>query len=150
MNKKEQEKKYLQWYAIIGGMLGFCVLLAGILMMIGGVEIFGLNFPNNDSAPWGFSMIGALILIITIAPFADSQTKTKKQKIEEKDERNIEIRNLSSFYSYGFLMGFGVLALLFLTMLGYMNTVSFFTLAGIFIFSSGIQYISTLYLKRRM
>lgn len=138
--------KKLKYLASVGTMLGILLVSVGIVMAR--LEA-GTIFPNPKSAPWGFVLIGLLLIIVTIAPYFDEQKKTQRERIEEQDERNQSIFYQSGCYAYRFLMGVGTLVLLFLTMLGYMNKVSFFSLAGIFIVSSLLQLGYKYYLNQK-
>lgn len=123
--KQEQDCIKLKRLALIGCGIGVLMVLLGVMMNVFDLTLFGLSFPNIKSAPWGFILIGVLLIIVSIAPYVEEIHKTKQQRIEDHDERN----------AFSFLMGFGGLTLLFLTMLGYMNKVSFFVLCSVFILS---------------
>lgn len=140
-----KKERYLKMIALIVSGIGIVCILYGILM-----EVFQTIFPNMRSAPRGFGLLGALVLILALAPWLEEKTKTKRQQIEEEDERNLSNLYQSCFHSYSFLVGAGILALLFLTMLGYMNKVSFFTLCTIFIVSYFLQYIIQHILRKKM
>lgn len=133
--KQEQDCIKLKRLALIGCGIGVLMVLLGVMMNVFDLTLFGLSFPNIKSAPWGFILIGVLLIIVSIAPYVEEIHKTKQQRIEDHDERNLLILYRSSYYAFSFLMGFGGLILLFLTMLGYMNKVSFFVLCSVFILS---------------
>lgn len=67
MNRK---KVCLKNIAKIGGVLGIAFLLFGLSMIILKLDF---NFPNKSSAPWGFILVGVLIILISIAPLIESQ-----------------------------------------------------------------------------
>lgn len=147
MDKREKDLKALRILAIYGSILSCVLVVIGLCMILFELDF---NFPNKESAPWGFLLIGALGFIIAIAPYMETKSKTKQQYIEENDERNILILQKSSTIAYGLVVGLSTCALLFLTMLGYMNKVSFFILISIILLSEFVQILYKRHLEKTL
>lgn len=146
MNQK-RKNSLLTISLITGIILGTGLFLTGLAMMIFHVET---AFPNSGSAPYGFLLLGALLLFLSPCLWAAARYKTRQQEIEERDERNVAILHKSCFYAYFFCIIPGYFGLLFLALLGYLNRVSFLTFAVIFLLSTAVMLISDLYFKRKM
>lgn len=120
----------IMWFLVIVGALLF---LSGIILGIVGAEVLKIPFIRMDLVPMAVGFCGALLLAMGGGEILFEKYKTKKQHIEENDERNIIINQNAKSKAFDmmvFLFSFGLLAL---AMFGYMNKVSFFTLAGLFL-----------------
>lgn len=147
---QKENKRGLKGFAMIGSSIGIVMVFVGVMMVMFDDVRAAFPFPNIKSAPWGFVMVGILIVIVSIAPYVEEINKTKQQRIEDQDERNHFILYQSSYFAFSFLMGIGGIALLLLTMLGYMNQVSFFTICTIFILSYIFHLLVQYHLKKKM
>lgn len=133
----------------IGFMIVGIVFLAimGLMIAFGG-NIFGIDFPRNDTAYIGFGIVGFLNLLISFYFWAVS--KDKQLLIEDKDERNILIVSKASFIAFLFqniVLAYSIFILMFM---GYLNVASAFTFAGIIISGQLIQLISILYYRKKI
>src|SRR5699024_1721325 len=129
MRRKRIMRNNLLWSLIIVGVL---LTLSGIILGVVGAEVLNIPFVRMDLVPMAVGYCGVLLFAIGVSAITHEKHKTKKQHIEENDERNIIIsQNAKSkaFDLMTILFSFGLIAL---TMFGYMNKVSFFTLIGIF------------------
>jgi len=120
----------LSWSSVIVGIL---LTLFGIILGIVGAEVLKIPFIRMDLVPIAFGFCGILLFAMGGSEIMHEKYKTKKQHIEENDERNIIINQNAKSKAFDlmtFLFSFGLLAL---AMFGYMNKVSFFTLIGLFL-----------------
>ena len=91
-------------------------------------------FIRADLAPFGIGFLGVMLLLTGGTELLCK--KTRREMIEEKDERSAAIHNAASaaaFEAMNLLLG---TALVTLALLGYMNRVSFFTLIACYLFSN--------------
>lgn len=144
MNK--MRKQILKKYAILGTIVSIIMIGFGFCTA---VFDFAHIFPNPASAPIGFILVGVLFLLFSVAPWIESFKYNREEEIERNDERNRMIIYLACYYSYQGLLFIGILSLILLAMLGYMNKVSFFVLIAIFIISNIGFYVSKYYLNSR-
>lgn len=144
MNK--MRKQILKKYAVLGTGISIIMIGFGLYAVASDIKYV---FPNPTSAPIGFILVGVLSLLFSVAPWIESFKYNRAEEIERKDERNRMIIYLACYYSYQGLLFIGILSLILLAMLGYMNKVSFFVLITIFIISNIGFYVSKYYLNLR-
>lgn len=131
----------LQWSLVISGVLLF---LLGILLGIVGAEVLGIPFVRMDLVPFAIGFCGFLLTVVAGISIWEEKSKTKEQEIEEKDERNIKIRQNAKSKAFDLmtvLLSFGLLTL---ALFGYMNKISFFSLISVFFICQiyfGYQYL---------
>ncbi|WP_106497319.1 hypothetical protein [Lentibacillus sp. Marseille-P4043] len=113
--------------------IGVLLLLSGILLGVVGAEVLQIPFVRMDLVPIAIGFCGVLLLFSSGSAIIHEKYKTKEQRIEENDERNITINQNAKAKAFDLmtvLFSFGLLAL---AMFGYMNEVSFFSLAGLYL-----------------
>lgn len=79
-----------------------------------------------------------------------SSKKTREQEIEAKDERNIALGNAAKATGFEVFTSLFSIAILILALLGYMNTVSFFTLFAAFFIGQSAFIGRLWYLHKNM
>ncbi|WP_163580549.1 hypothetical protein [Gracilibacillus saliphilus] len=132
----------LSWSLIIMGVL---LTLSGIILRFVGAEVLKIPFVRMDLVPIAVSFCGILLFVMSGSAIIHEKYKTKRQHIEENDERNIIINQNAKSKAFDLmttLFSFGLLAL---AMFGYMNKVSFFTLIGLFLICQvywGYQFLT--------
>lgn len=135
------------YWILIG--VGAFLLLSGIILGFVGAEVLNIPFVRMDLVPIAIGFCGVLLIVSVGSALIHEKYKTKEQQIIENDERNITILRKAKSKTYDLmsvLFGFGLLTL---ALLGYMNKVSFFSIAGLYIISQlyfRYQYLS--YQKR--
>lgn len=110
-------------------------LVIGFIILLGGLFTYGLGFhellpiPRPDLLVVGTSLIGTMFIVVGTCSLA--MLTDKSLAIEENDERNIAIRNVSM--AYGFIVMSIALAIVTfaLIFMGYMNIVSAFSMIGV-------------------
>lgn len=135
-------------YSLI--VVGSTLLGLGIFLAIVGAEILNISFIRMDLVPWGFGLIGSLLLILGLATILTEKHKTKEDIIEENDERLITINERSKSKAYDLMVVIIPLTLLGLAMFGYMNVVSFFLLATVYFVCYGYFVFHLLRNKAKM
>jgi len=115
--------------AIIGGFL----ISGGFFMEFTDQKIISTVFERPDLVSIAVIFSGLLIGLLGVTNCMDEKFKTKLQRIEENDERNIKLNNYAKSKAFDFMSAIFSLGLLILALLGYMNKVSFFSLAGFYI-----------------
>ncbi|MED4287449.1 hypothetical protein P4678_30400 [Priestia megaterium] len=114
---------------------GIAMILLGILVTFPVAGEIRSKFIRPDLVSIAIIFTGVFLSFSGITAISTEKFKTKAQKIEEEDERNIKINQYAkskAFDLMSFLFGMG---LLFLALLGYMNKVSFFFLIGLYFVS---------------
>lgn len=117
--------------------VGVVLLLFGIFLWFVGAEVLNIPFVRMDLVPVAVGFCGILLLIMGGSAIAAEKYKTKKQQIEENDERIITIHQKSKSKAYDLMSTLFPMALLALAMFGYMNEVSFFLLVGVYLVCIG-------------
>lgn len=115
-------------------LLGAVFLAAGIALAFTAQDALAHVFIRADLAPFGIGFLGVMLLLTGGTELLCK--KTRREMIEENDERSAAIRNAASataFEAMNLLLG---TALVTLALLGYMNRVSFFTLIACYLFSN--------------
>lgn len=114
---------------------GIVIIFLGISVTLPIADELRSKFIRPDLVSIAIIFTGFLLSFSGITVISTEKFKTKAQKIEEEDERNIKINQYAkskAFDLMSFLFGMG---LLFLALLGYMNKVSFFSLIGLYFIS---------------
>ncbi|MFA1509362.1 hypothetical protein ACDN41_09055 [Priestia aryabhattai] len=114
---------------------GIVIIFLGILVTWPIADELRSKFIRPDLVSIAIIFTGFFLSFSGITVISTEKFKTKAQKIEEEDERNIKINQYAkskAFDLMSFLFGMG---LLFLALLGYMNKVSFFSLMGLYFIS---------------
>ncbi|MFB7157381.1 hypothetical protein [Lysinibacillus sp. NPDC056232] len=122
-------KNKLLWSMIIVGAL---LIIAGIILGVVGAELLNIPFIRMDLVPIGVGFCGVMLLGSGITELVDEKNKTKEQLIEEKDERNIELRQNAKSKAFDLMINLFGFSLPALAMFGYMNEVSFFSLIALY------------------
>src|SRR5690625_7789711 len=86
-----------------------------------------------DLVPLAVGFCGIFLFIISSLAIGYEKNKTREQQIEEKDERIISIHQIAKSKSFDLMAISFPFFLLALAMFGYMNKVSFFLLAGLYL-----------------
>lgn len=92
-------------------------------------------FIRPDLVSIAIIFTGVLLTFSGVTSISSESFKTKVQKIEENDERNIKINQFAKSKAFDFMSILFGIGLLFLALLGYMNKVSFFFLIGLYFIS---------------
>ncbi|WP_051556682.1 hypothetical protein [Alkalihalobacterium bogoriense] len=108
--------------------IGVAVGITSIILAVFGADILGISFIREELVPIAFGFLGVMLITMSVFQLIYEKTKTKKQYIEEKDERNILIHERAKSKAFDLIFVLFPLILLTLAILGYMNHVSFFTL----------------------
>lgn len=114
---------------------GVLLLFLGIILGIVGAEVLKIPFYRIDLVPIAVGFCGILLFISASSAVGYEKNKTKEQQIQEKDERMITIYLMSKSKSFDWIAIIFPFSLLALAMFGYMNKVSFFFLAGLYLVS---------------
>ena len=128
-------------------------LVAGMIIFLGGLFTYGLgvhkfiDVPRPDLIVVGTSLIGILLILMGSDMFAK---KTKEMEIEEKDERNIAIRNSAMASGFQTMTTLIVLVLFALIFTGYMNEVSCFSIIGAIVVGQIVFVLRLHYLEKHM
>jgi len=107
----------------------------GIYLGIVGAEILNIPFIRMDLVPFAVGFCGVLMFVMILPVLYYEKHKTVEQKIEENDERNQTIEHISKSKAFNVLATLFPFSLLGLAVFGYMNKVSFFLLAGVYLLS---------------
>ncbi len=132
----------LNWSLVI---VGAILSLVGIFSGFVGAEVLNLPFVRMDLVPIAVGFCGVLLVVISGSAIFYEKHKTQEQRIEENDERNITINQQAKSKAFDLMTVLFSFILLGLAMFGYMNKVSFFTLAGIFLIGQiyfGYQFLA--------
>lgn len=121
--------KLLRSFEIIGVLL----LLLSIFLAFVGAELLHIPFASMDLVPFALGFSGILLFITGRSAIAYEKNKTRDQLIEEKDERVITINQITKSKSFDLMAILFPFSLLTLAMFGYMNKISFFFLAGLYL-----------------
>jgi len=121
--------------------LGYFLVTSGIILVLLGIflgftdsSIFSkLQFVRVDLVPIAAAFLGGLLLIMGVIAIVEKKYKSEAQKIEENDERNIIINQKAKSKAFDLMLIALSLSLLTLAILGYMNVVSLFSIAGIYL-----------------
>ena len=127
-------------------LLGAVFLAAGIALAFTAQDALAHVFIRADLAPFGIGFLGVMLLLTGGTELLCK--KTRREMIEENDERSAAIHNAASaaaFEAMNLLLG---TALVTLALLGYMNRVSFFTLIGCYLLSNLIYSLRRAQLRR--
>ncbi|AMM94706.1 uncharacterized membrane protein HdeD (DUF308 family) [Peribacillus simplex] len=92
-------------------------------------------FIRPDLVSIAIIFTGVFLTFSGVTSISSERFKTKAQKIEENDERNIKINQFAKSKAFDFMSILFGIGLLFLALLGYMNKVSFFFLIGLYFIS---------------
>lgn len=112
---------------------GAILILLGILSKIADFEFWGIPFIRLDLVPIAISFLGILLLVMGVSVTISEKYKTETHKILENDERQVAINQKAKSKAFDLMLVVFSLSLLTLAMLGYMNVVSLFSLAGIYL-----------------
>lgn len=116
-------------------LIGVLLLLFGISLGWVGAEILNIPFHRMDLIPIAIGFCGVLIFFTCGSSIKYEKNKTKLQQIEEKDERLVTINLIAKSKSFNLISIMFPFCLLTLAMFGYMNKISFFVLAGLYLTS---------------
>ena len=119
--------------------VGVCVMLLGIVLYFLAGRGWTIPLARPDLVPWGVSFLGIIMIICGSAELFTK--KTKEEEINERDERNIALRNAAMATAFEVMNLFFGIGLVDLAMLGYMNRVSFFTLIILYLLSNAIYVL---------
>lgn len=126
--------KSLLILVIFGGIL----VLLGIVSGLTDFNFWRIPFIRMDLVPIAISFLGVLLLVMGVSAIISEKYKSQTQKTLENDERHIVINQKAKSKAFDLMVIAFSLSLLTLTMLGYMNLVSLFSLIGIYLI--GIVY----------
>ncbi|WP_080843935.1 hypothetical protein [Cytobacillus gottheilii] len=113
--------------------IGFLLLITGIILTIVGSEVLDIHFVRNDLVPIGLVGSGFMLLFGGIMVILDKKYKTKEDSIQENDERNIRIKQSAKAKAFDLLIVLFCFGLFTLALFGYMNKTSFFSLLGLYL-----------------
>lgn len=130
--------------------VGILLLLLGLSLGFIGVEFLKVAFIRMDLVPIAVGFLGVLIFLVASSAIGYEKNKSREQQIEEKDERIIQIHENSKSKAFDLMATTFPLVLLALVMFGYMNTVSFFFLAGLYLICICYYNYHLLLNKRKM
>ncbi|HIZ76078.1 MAG TPA: hypothetical protein H9669_00390 [Firmicutes bacterium] len=134
--------------------VSFGILTIGFLIFLGGLFLYGLGIhqllpiPRPDLFIWATSIAGIALIICGVCELFFK--KTREQEIEAKDERNIALGNAAKATGFEVFTSLFSIAILILALLGYMNTVSFFTLFAAFFIGQSAFIGRLWYLHKNM
>ncbi|KAF0818859.1 hypothetical protein KIS4809_2150 [Bacillus sp. ZZV12-4809] len=127
-----KNKLTLSWFITI---LGSFLLVSGIVLGAVGADVLNIPFDRLDLVPIAVGGCGFMLLFGGVMVILDNKYKTKEDIIEENDERNIVIKQKAKSKAFDLMVVMFCLGLLTLTLFGYMNEVSFFSLIGLYLLS---------------
>ncbi|MBU8790486.1 hypothetical protein NSA56_12935 [Oceanobacillus caeni] len=130
--------------------VGILLLLLGFSLGFIGVEFLKVAFIRPDLVPITVGFLGVLLFLVASSAIGYEKNKTREQQIEEKDERVIHIYENSKSKAFDLMTTIIPLGLLTFVMLGYMNKVSFFFLAGLYLICICYYYYHLLLNKKKM
>lgn len=128
-------------------------LIAGFIILLGGLLTYGLGLnkilpvSRPDLVVAGSSLIGILLIICGSDLLGK---KTKREEIEENDERNIAIANASMAAGFKVMTTLMVLVMFVLIFTGYMNEVVCFSIIGVVAIGQIVFIIRLRYLNKTM
>jgi uncharacterized membrane protein len=128
-------------------------MIVGFIFFMGGILTYGLSKLNIlNVQPVGFGVWGIVIVGIMLIVFAtfDNFKKTREQKIEETDERNIAISHRAKANAFNVMTLLFAIALVVLDYTGRFDTVSFFVLLGVFAIVQIVFVVSLWYFQKKM
>src|SRR5699024_6554464 len=96
MRRKRIMRNNLLWSLIIVGVL---LTLSGIILGVVGAEVLNIPFVRMDLVPMAVGYCGVLLFAIGVSAITHEKHKTKKQHIEENDERNRSEEHTSELQS---------------------------------------------------
>jgi uncharacterized membrane protein len=128
-------------------------MIVGFIFFMGGLLTYGLGKLNIlNVQPAGFGVWGIVIVGIMLIVFAtfDNFKKTREQKIEETDERNIAISHRAKANAFNVMTLLFAIALVVLDYTGRFDTVSFFVLLAVFAVVQIVFVVSLWYFQKKM
>jgi len=115
--------------------IGFFLTLFGIIVIFPQSNVIRSVFIRPDLVSIATIFSGICLSFFGITTISNEKFKTKAQKIEENDERNIKINQYAKSKAFDLMSCLFGVGLLFLALLGYMNKVSFFFLIALYFIS---------------
>lgn len=126
--------------------LGVLCLLAAALFY--GLDQFELVSLANSRQPMGLFATG--ILYVLCGFFESSSTKSKLAQIEEKDERNVAMRNRAKAFGFDIMLFFLLFLIVQMYIYDYLSVIQFSVLAGACLSIVLAYRLRLYYLKKEM
>ncbi|MGZ9815646.1 hypothetical protein ACXM0N_06910 [Peribacillus simplex] len=123
-------KNKIHWLLTL---VGCGLLIMGIVIELTQPKEFITAFTRPDLVSIAVLFSGVLLALIGFTEILGAKRKTKLQQIEENDERNIKLNQYAKSKAFDFMSSLFGIGLLLLAIFGYMNKVSFFFIASLYL-----------------